>query len=148
MDKKCERYEQVTRKILEDCREQLGYREVHPKGKILGKSGTQWEIDATCYLADNKAILVECRRHTTRKIDQEQVAGLVFRITDTGAKGGLMVTPLGYQLGAKLVAQAQKITLATLNPDATEREYVLSVAERLFIGVEAKGGITVGGSGL
>ena len=62
-------------------------------------------------------ILVECRRHTTSKIDQEQVGGLVFRIIDTGAEGGLMVTPLGFQAGAELVAKARQVNLATLNPD-------------------------------
>jgi hypothetical protein len=147
MSKESDWYEQVTRTILHACREQLGYKEVRPKGRIPGESGTQWEIDATCYLLENDGmILVECRRHTTKPIDQEQVGGLVFRIIDTGAKGGLLVTPLGYQEGATLVAKARKVTLATLNADATEREYVLKVAERLFARIEGKGGLVVGSS--
>jgi len=48
-----ERYEQVTRAILERCREQLGYKEVCPKGKIPGETGTEWEIDAICYRAES-----------------------------------------------------------------------------------------------
>jgi hypothetical protein len=136
MSVESERYEQVTRAILERCREQLGYKEVCPKGKIPGETGTEWEIDAICYRAESDGmILVECRRHTTSKIDQEQVGGLVFRIIDTGAEGGLMVTPLGFQAGAELVAKARQVNLATLNPDATEREYVLKIAGQLFLGV-------------
>ena len=147
MSKESDRYEEVTRTILDACREQLGYKEVRPKGKIPGESGTQWEIDATCYsVEDDGMILVECRRHTTKTIDQEQVGGLVFRIIDTGAEGGLMVTPLGYQEGATLVAKARKVTLATLNLDATETDYVLKVAERLFVGISGKGGLLAGGS--
>jgi len=146
MSKESERYEQVTRAILEQCREQLGFKEVRPKSKIPGKTGTRWEIDATCYRVESEGmILVECRRHTTRKIDQEQVAGLVFRIRDTGAEGGLVVTPLGFQEGAELVAKACKVTMATLNPNATEREYVLRIAEQLFIGVSAVGASAVPG---
>src|SRR5947209_3865420 len=117
MSKESDRYEVVTRAILQSCREQLGFKEVRPKRKLPGATGTQWEIDATCYqVASDGMILVECRRHTTSKIDQEQVGGLIFRIIDTGAEGGLIVTPLGYQEAAKLVAKAHKVTLATLNP--------------------------------
>ncbi len=46
-----------------------------------------------------------------------------------------MVTPLGFQAGAELVAKARQVSLATPNPDATEREYVLKIAGRLFLGV-------------
>jgi len=147
MSKESERYEEVTRAILFTCREQLGFKDVQPKGDIPGESGTSWEIDAICHPADtNGVILVECRRHTTRSIDQEQVGGLVFRIIDTGAEGGLMVTPIGYQEGAQLVAKAGNVTLVTLNADATEREYVLKVAEHLFVGKEARVRIVLGGS--
>ncbi len=106
-----------------------------------GKTGTLWEIDATAYLESTGGkILVECRRHTTSKIDQEQVGGLVFRIEDTGAEGGLVVAPIGYQEGARVVAKAKKVTLATLNADATEEGYILKVAEKIFHGVTGKGG--------
>jgi hypothetical protein len=146
MSKESDRYEEVTRAILDTCKKQLGYKKVEPKGDHAGETGTSWEIDATCYLeATDDKILVECRRHTTSKIDQEQVGGLVFRIQDTGAEGGLFVTPLGYQEGAKLVAKAKKVRLATLNADATEEEYILEVAEKLFHGVAGKGGAVLGG---
>ena len=138
MSKESDRYEQVTRAILERCREELGFKEVQPKQRIPGKSGTSPEIDAICYRAESDGmILVECRRHTTAKIDQEQVYALFGRIIDTGADGGLMVTPLGYQEGAQLVARAYKVSMATLNPEATDREYVLKIAEKLFIGLPA-----------
>ena len=56
----------------------------------------------------------------------------------------MWVTPVGYQQGAALVAKARKVTLATLNADATETDYMLRVAERLFAGVSARGGIVLG----
>jgi hypothetical protein len=65
-------------------------------------------------------ILVECRQRSTKRIDQEQVAGLAFRIQDTGAAGGLIVTTVGPQKGAELVAKASKIGFAILNAEATE----------------------------
>jgi len=45
------------------------------------------------------------------------------------------VTPIGYQKGAGIVARSEGIGLATPNPDATAREYVLEIAERLFRGL-------------
>jgi hypothetical protein len=57
---------------------------------------------------------------------------------DQGAAGGLMVTPVGYQEGAAKVANARKIGMATLNANATDREYVLRIANQLFVGVVSK----------
>lgn len=63
------------------------------------------------------------------------MAGFAFRIQDIGASEGLMITPIGYQKGAKIVAKATRIGLATLNPDATDSEYILEIAEKLFRGL-------------
>ena len=145
MEKDWERYEQVVRTILESLREHLGYSRVDPKGDLPGRSGTEWEIDATAYqLADGKLVLIECKDYPDRKVTQGEMGVHAYHIIETGAAGGLFVTPVGYQKGAKLVANAAKIGMATLNLDATEREYDLNIAGRLFFGREAKGGIRLG----
>lgn len=142
-----DRFEQTVRSILQQCRNALGYSHVDPKGKLPGKSGTKWEIDATAYLATSgDMVIVECRWRSTKKIDQEQIGALVFRVQDTGAVAGLMVTTIGLQKGAALVAAASQIGVAKLDPDATEREYVLELAGRLFHGIDAKGGLAVMGA--
>jgi hypothetical protein len=131
-----EQYEDVTKTILNALRSHLGLACVQGEVRHEGESGTAWNVDASCYRQDDGALLlVECRRKTTRRVDQEEMAGFAFRIGDTGASGGLMVTPIGYQKGAKAVAGATRIGLATLNPDATSREYTLEIAERLFHGL-------------
>ena len=63
------------------------------------------------------------------------MAEFAFKIQDIGASEGLMVTPIGYQKGAKIVAESERIGQATLNPDATDSEYILEIAERLFRGL-------------
>jgi hypothetical protein len=70
----------------------------------------------------------------TSRVDQGTMGHFAFSIIDTRAAGGLLVTPIGYQEGAAKVANASKIGMATLNPDATDREYALRIAERLFAG--------------
>jgi hypothetical protein len=145
MEKDWERYERVVRAILESLREHLGYSRVDPKGDLPGRSGTDWEVDATAYqLDDGKIVLIECKRYPDRKVTQGEMGEQAYRIIETGAAGGLFVTAVGYQEGAKLVANAAKIGMATLNLDATEREYDLDIAGRLFFGREAKGGIRIG----
>jgi hypothetical protein len=95
-------------------------------------------------LDDGKIVLIECKRYPDRKVTQGEMGEQAYRIIETGAAGGLFVTAVGYQEGAKLVANAAKIGMATLNLDATEREYDLDIAGRLFFGREAKGGIRIG----
>jgi hypothetical protein len=139
MSKDSDHYEQVTRAILEDLREHLGLTRVMPKGTFDGASGTEWQIDASSYRAKTGAlVLVECRRKTTSRIKQEEVAGFAYRIRDIGAGEGLMVTPIGYQTGAQLVASAEKIGTATLNADATATDYLITIGERLFRGLSAQ----------
>ena len=63
------------------------------------------------------------------------MAGFAFRIGDIGAGEGVMVTPVGYQEGAEKVAEAARIGTATLSRDATESEYILTIANHLFRGL-------------
>lgn len=65
------------------------------------------------------------------------MGGFAYRITSIGAESGLMVTPIGYQAGARLIAQHERIGLATLNADATEDEFLLTVADQLYRGLKS-----------
>ena len=67
------------------------------------------------------------------RIEQEEAGGLAFRIMDTGAVGGLFVTPIGLQEGARKVAAATNIRLVRLNADATPQQFVLEFLGNLFV---------------
>ncbi|MFC6520373.1 restriction endonuclease [Undibacterium arcticum] len=87
-------------------------------------------------------VIVECRRYTTSRIKQEAVGALAFRIQDTGAAGGFMVSPLGLQEGAQKVAASANIHSVILNAEATPQEFVLSFLGNLFVsltGVDMRG---------
>jgi hypothetical protein len=128
-------YEKVTRQILDNLRLELGFASVEGKGDKPATSETDWEADATCYrLDDGEMVLIECK-HWSSRVDQATMGSFAFSIIDTGAAGGLMVTPVGYQEGAVKVANARKIGMATLNANATDRAYVLRIANQLFAGV-------------
>jgi hypothetical protein len=93
-----ETYEEVARFLLEEMSDTLGLglERVEGKQKLAGKSGTKWQVDAKGVKAEDGAIvIVECRRWTTSKPDQEDVGAFAYRIGDVGAAGGIVVTPLG-----------------------------------------------------
>jgi hypothetical protein len=130
-----EDYERVTAQILKNLRDELGIETVNQKTVVPGQSGTSWKCDVTCYkTGTQKLVIVECRKYRS-KIKQEDMGGFAYRVEDAGATEGLMVTPIGYQQGAQLVANSAKIGMATLNPEATEYEYALQIAKKLFIGI-------------
>jgi hypothetical protein len=130
-------YEDVARYFLNRFRQEFGLERVDPKQKIPGSSGTSWEIDAKGVReGDNSAImLVECRQHRSKRLDQEAVGGLAYRITDTGASGGIIVSPLPLQDGAKKVAEANNIFHVQLGPDSTPENFAMSFFYKIFVGI-------------
>jgi hypothetical protein len=128
-------YEEVARQILHDLAEEFGLERVEPKQKVIGqRSGTEWEIDAKGVRIDGEGfVIVECRRYTTSKQSQEKVGGLAYRIIDTGAKGGIVVSPLGVQEGGEKVAQAENIASVLLDENATPEDFVLRFLNKIFV---------------
>jgi hypothetical protein len=80
-------------------------------------------------------IIIECRRYTTSRQNQEKVGALAYRIIDTGARGGIIVSPLGLQCGAEIIARNENIINVLLNEDSTKESYVLSFLNEIMIGL-------------
>ncbi len=129
-------YEEVARFLLDDIADYFGVARFEGKQKTRGyESGTDWEIDAKGVSASGDIVLiVECRRHTKRKSPQEHLAARAYRIRDTGARGGIIVTPLGIQTGAELVARAANIHTVKLDPSSTAGNYIIEFMNQIRIG--------------
>lgn len=54
---------------------------------------------------------------------------------DTGASGGILVSPLGFQEGAKKVAAAEGIHEIFMNADSTRTDYMLKFLNKIFAGM-------------
>jgi hypothetical protein len=136
-DTKWETYEEVAAYLLDQFAEHFGLARVEGKQSVPGlRSGTDWTIDAKGISSGAEAfVIIECRRHTTSKEDQEQLGGLAYRIIDTGAQGGILVSPLGFQSGARKVAQAEGIIHVELHPDSTPTEFAMRFLNQIFVGI-------------
>lgn len=136
-DTKWKTYEEVATYLLDSLAEHFCLSRVEGKQSVHGlRSGTDWTIDAKGISSGTEAfVIVECRRHTTSKEDQEQLGGLAYRIIDTGAQGGILVSPLGFQSGAQKVAQAEGIVHVELHPDSTPTEFTMRFLNQIFVGI-------------
>lgn len=134
--RKCDTYEDVAAYLLNRFASDLGLKRVEGKQPISGnQTGTTWTIDSKGVReADGATLIVECRRHTTSKAKQEELAALAYRIIDTGAGGGFYVSPLGLQEGAERVAVANDIVSVQLHEDSTPDEFVMRFLNLVFVG--------------
>lgn len=132
-----ETYEQVAVYIMNQIAEHLGLEHVEGKQHVYGsRSGTDWEIDGKGVKAgDEGFVIIECRRYSKSKQKQEQIAALAYRIMDTGASGAIVVSPLGFQEGAKKVAAAENIQELFMGPESTRTSYVAKFLNNIFVGV-------------
>jgi len=135
--KKWEKYEDVAVYLLNNFASEFGLDGFDGKQKIVGnRSGTDWEIDGKGFNdGTDSFVIVECRRYTKSKQTQENVGALAYRIQDTGAGGGIIVSPLGLQSGAEKVAQAENILSIKLTPESTTQEYVMEFLNKICIGL-------------
>jgi len=79
-------------------------------------------------------VVLEARRYTTSRLNKKAVASLAWTIRDTGARGGLIVSPLGLQAGAQALAGSQDIVAVHLSAESTTADYVLSFLGEVMFG--------------
>ena len=131
-------YEEVGRFLLNKIVAELGLDRVEGAQTVSGqRSGTSWKIDAKGVRIEGAGfVVIEIRRRTSRRLDQESLAGIAYRIADSGASGGIVVTPLGLQEGAKKVASAEGVVVVQLDENSTTTEYILRFLDRVMIGLQ------------
>ncbi|MCK4392390.1 hypothetical protein KAX17_05750 [Candidatus Bipolaricaulota bacterium] len=136
-------YEEVAQHLLNEFADRFRLGRVEGKQIVPGASGTDWKIDAkgVCEQGDG-FVIIECKRYTTQGLCQEIVGGLAYRVVDTGAKGGIVVSPLELQTGARKVAGHSNIIHVKLDPKSTTTDYVMRFLNQVFVGLTAKVEVT------
>lgn len=131
-----ETYEEVAAFLLNRLSNHFGVGRFEGKQIVPGASGTAWELDAKGVgESDGRIIVVECKRHTKAGISQAIAGSLAFTIRDIGAQGGILVSPLGLQEGARKVAASTNIVEITLSPTSTTTDYLLKFLDQIHIGL-------------
>ena len=135
--KKWQSYEEVASYLLDQFAHEFGLIKVEGKQVIKGKrSKASYEIDAKGVRDDDSIfIIVECRRYTKSKQNQEKLNALAYRIIDSGADGGILVSPLGFQKGAKRVASEESIMEVMLDENSSTTDYFLKFLNKIHIGL-------------
>ena len=137
-----EHYEQTAQFLLNELAAHFGLGKVEGKQIVPGVSGTEWEIDAKGVKADGEGFLiVECRLRKSRQ-NQEQVAALAYKINDTGAQGGILVTPVDLQRGGRKVADYESIYHVILNRGSTTEAYVIEFVGKVIMGFRQNIGVS------
>ncbi len=74
----------------------------------------------------------------TPPLDSREVIGaLAYRISDVGASGGIVVTPIGVQRGGHLIANAENIHVVQLDADSATTGYLMRFLGHVIIGPRA-----------
>jgi len=143
MTTKWSSYEEVAQYLLNQFANEFDLERVEGKQKVDGiRSGTKWQIDAKgVRLGEEGFVIIECRRYTTSKQSQEKLGGLAYRIIDTGADCGIIVSPLGLQKGAQKIASSEGIIDVSLNANCTITEFCMKFLNKVMIGVQDTIGI-------
>ncbi|MCD4779095.1 MAG: hypothetical protein K8S27_00890 [Candidatus Omnitrophica bacterium] len=136
MEKKWKTYEEVARFLLDQFAKEFGFNNVEGKQIVNGfRSGTKYEIDAKGVPEGNqKFIIIECRRYISSKQNQEKLGSLAYRIIDSGASGGIIVSPLGLQEGAQKIAAVENIVNVTLDASSTPQDFCMKFLDKIFLG--------------
>lgn len=128
-------YEDAARKVLADLRDTLKLDSVEGKQVLDGVSGTRWEVDAKAWCeGSQKFLVVEARHHTSSRLKQKDLAAIAFQIVDLGGSGGIVVSPLPMQEGARIIASGANIQHVTLSSESTPESYLAEYMGRRFLG--------------
>ncbi|KVQ75732.1 hypothetical protein WK07_20350 [Burkholderia multivorans] len=129
-------YEQIAASVLDQCAAEFGLSRFEGKQVVVGKSGTEWEVDARGWAEGNTVhFLVECKNYSKTAVTQAITGSLACTIQETDAAGGFLVSPRGLQSGAKKVAAAYNIHEIKLDPGSTTAAYFGEWLGKLRIGL-------------
>ncbi len=124
-------YEEVATYILNRFASEFGMTRFEGKQDIDGEA-TTWEIDAKGIRDDDCAFLVvECKCHKSR-IHQGILGNLAFSIIDAGGTGGVIVSPMDLQKGAKKIAASQNIVHVKLPANSTPENFIIKFLNKVF----------------
>jgi len=130
-------YEEVAVYLIRKMADELGLSSVDASQLMAGRA-TSWQLDAKGMCEDDDGFVLIEIRHRSRKINQESAAAIAYRVKDTGARSGIVVSPFGFQSGAQKIAAAENIISMELDADSTVNQFVLRFLGRVMVGISGQ----------
>lgn len=133
-------FEDVFRAILAMHMNFFELEKVEPTSKPVpghARKFKPWAIDVVGYRKGTKRLVLFEVKRRGRNVEPEQAAGFAYRILDTEAEAGYIVTTMGRDLssGAKEIADYEKIGHIQVEKDSTPDDYTMKIADNMFVGV-------------
>jgi hypothetical protein len=102
---------------------------------FVGKSGHRHQIDIAIEIKVavlDLLVLIECKCYR-RSVEVSDVLEFVSRLHDIGASKGAMVTTVGFQEGAILLAKSHRVALITTTPERSFQIVAYATSEVFVI---------------
>ena len=120
-------YQEVANHVVEKLFEHFGIEAVLQGQKIAGASGATYKIDGKAEVAGGQRFyIVEARRHLRDGITQEEMGGIAYRVTHTGAESAFTVAPLELQSASPTTRPSGPLISST-KCDTGTRSYTTGV---------------------
>lgn len=122
-------YEEVAAHVLKQVGKRFGLADVEGKQSVPSRRpGAHWQIDAKgIQESDGALIIIECRCYNSSRLSQADVGEVAYRIYDTEAASGIIVSPHPLQRGAKLIAKDENIRHVQLDPSSTRDQWISKI---------------------
>ena len=138
-------YEMEAQQVIDSLPpllQNLGIQEVKGKRGVEGSSGVRWEIDAKGIVAgDSRFVIFECKS-SEKKISVCTVMHLAYRVKDTNALTGIIVSPACLTTPAKKLACYEGIHKIDLPVGCETNEYQVRFLNQVFVGVKSTIAVT------
>lgn len=126
-------YEDASRQLLKDIREQLLFDE--KEEKEVGKEGwgAGWEVNLVAFrIGVEGFVLAECNRWKHPPDQGGNLVKFYYTIESSHESDDIIVTPIDLQDGASRVTKAEKITEIKIDLSSSNESFIAGMISHVF----------------
>lgn len=139
-------YEEAAARVVSDMRKEFGVIDVTGKRKFDGYDGATYELDAVAWTDDAGSFLLVEAKHQGRRLPQDTINSILYKVQKVGATGAILVAPMPLQSGAQKAADFENLAHIRLSMDSTAQDYLAEYLGKRFLGTSISERLTAGDS--
>lgn len=130
-------YEDASRQLLKDIREQLLFDEVGGNEVTKESWGINWEVNIVAFRVGVEGfILAECNRWKHPPDQGGRLAKFYYTIKCSHESDTIIVTPIDLQDGASRITKAEKITEIKIDLSSSNESFLAGMVSHVFAKVK------------